>query len=62
MDLHVGRRFSGAEISSLLSEARERTLLLTNSLSGNAEYLRFMEDDGYARPEVRVRRRVGVEV
>lgn len=51
MDLHVGRRFSGAEISSLLSEARERTLLLTNSLSGNAEYLRFMEDDGYARPE-----------
>jgi len=33
MDLHVGRPLSPAEIEALLSEARERTLLLTAALS-----------------------------
>jgi iron(II)-dependent oxidoreductase len=33
MDLHIGRPLSAAEISWLLAEARERTLLLTASLS-----------------------------
>ena len=33
MDLQVGRRLTGAEISDLLTEARSRTLLLTGGLS-----------------------------
>lgn len=33
MDLHVGRPLSGAEITQLLTEARERTLLLVAPLS-----------------------------
>lgn len=33
MDLHVGRALSQGEIAALLTEARERTLLLTASLS-----------------------------
>ena len=42
MDLHVGRRLTSAEISSLLSEARSRTLLLTSVLSD--EDLRLQHD------------------
>lgn len=42
MDLHVGRRLTSAEISSLLSEARSRTLLLTGVLSD--EDLRLQHD------------------
>ena len=42
MDLHVGRRLTSAEVSSLLSEARSRTLLLTGVLSD--EDLRLQHD------------------
>ena len=42
MDLHVGRSLSNTELTSLLAEARARTLLLTASLS-DAE-LRFQHD------------------
>ncbi|HBD98678.1 MAG TPA: ergothioneine biosynthesis protein EgtB [Gemmatimonadetes bacterium] len=42
MDLHIGRRLTSAEISSLLSEARSRTLLLMSALSD--EDLRLQHD------------------
>ena len=42
MDLHVGRALSVTEIAELLGEARERTLLLTASLSD--EDLRLQHD------------------
>ncbi len=42
MDLQVGRRLTGAEISDLLTEARSRTLLLTGVLSD--EDLRSQHD------------------
>jgi iron(II)-dependent oxidoreductase len=42
MDLHIGRRLTSAEISSLLSEARSRTFLLMSALSD--EDLRLQHD------------------